>query len=447
MSIRKEHLDVFDKSLSSLQENVDLAKQLVLDKGSIEKKIETGFNLIGGLGQSYQGIQNVKAMLRKGTNAVKSTTKALQGGQEQARTTDTGSQETPTSQPDENVARASTAENTEAPTLPEETTTISETSFMSPEAEATARATQAVDPGVEAFRDRIAPDLFERLQQTGLTPEGNIPPEIFQEQASRAFGELPEGGITMTEAGATPELDAIPEGERGLRMLESAGAIRQQATRRATQALTSTAEEATETPGLLDQLAPLRELMARRTQPINASEAQQRMMDFDPEANVSQVGNLSTEGSTRVLSGVENTIDEAGNALQSGVEGVTNTISDIAGSVSRAGAGLAENLTSVGTRLATRAGAGLAENLTSVGTRLATTAGQSLAPEVSDALGAVAAGSLDLPIAGEVVALLAGVGSAIASAFEPQAPKPTISQVGADFSNTDEHGGASLSAY
>jgi len=357
MSIRKEHLDVFDKSLSSLQENVDLAKELVLDKGSIEKKIETGFNLIGGLGQSYQGIQNVKAMLRKGTNAVKSTTKALQGGQEQARTTDTGSEETPTSQPDENVARTDPIQDVSAP-----------------------------------------------------------------------LEDLPEP--TMIDAGATPLLDSLPQEEITMRMIEAAGITQERAASRVMPELPDLPglSDVSESPGLLDQLAPLRELMARRTQPINASEAQQRMMDFDPEGNVSQVGNLSTEGSTRVLSGVENTVDEAGNALQSGVEGVTNTLSDVAGSVSRAGAGLAENLTSVGTRLAT-------------------TAGESIAPEVSDALGAVAAGSLDIPIAGEVVALLAGVGSAIASAFEPQAPKPTISQVGADFSNTDEHGGASLSAY
>lgn len=446
MSIRKEHLDVFDKSLSSLQENVDLAKQLVLDKGSIEKKIETGFNLIGGLGQSYQGVQNIKALLKQGTNTAKTATKALEGGKEEAKTTDTGSEETPTSQPDENVARASTAENTEAPTLPEETTTFSETSFMSPEAEATARATQVaqatpeVPTGVEAFRDRIPDDLFERLQRTGLSPEGGLPEDISREVVNRALGrsgdfpetETPEeiGEPRLIDAGeeARQTLANMTDEEFTLQMIEAAGITQRRAAARAAQAATSTAEEATETPGLLDQLAPMRELMARRTQPINASEAQQRMLDFDPDENISQIGNLSTEGSTRVLSGVENTVDEAGNALQSGIEGVSNTISDVAGSVSRAGAGLAENLTSVGTKLAT-------------------TAGESIAPEVSEALGAVAAGSLDIPVAGEVVALLAGVGSAIASAFEPDAPKPTISQVGADFSNTDEHGGASLSAY
>ena len=447
MSIRKEHLDVFDKSLNSLQENVDLAKQLVLDKGSIEKKIETGFNLIGGLGQSYQGVQNVKALFKKGTNTAKTAAKALKGGQTQAKTTDTGSEQTPATQPNENVARASSAENTEAPTLPEEgpSQAVSETSFMSPEAEASARATQpapvsetAVDPGVEAFRDRIPPELFERLQQTGLSPEGGLPTEIFQEVRSRAFGDiadLPEEFPGPIEAGATPTLDAIPRGEMGLRILEEAGAIRQQAARRAqraTQALAPEAEAPAETPGLLDQLAPMRELMARRTQPINASEAQQRMMDFDPEGNISQVGNLSTEGTTQALNAAQNTVDEVGNTLSSANEAITSTLSDTAGAVSRA---------------VTGAGGEAAQSLLSAGRSLATTAGETIAPEVSDALGAVAAGSLDIPVAGEVVALLAGLGSAIASAFEPSAPKPTISQTGADFSNTDEHGGNALSAY
>jgi len=444
MSIRKEHLDVFDKSLNSLQENVDLAKQLVLDKGSIEKKIETGFNLIGGLGQSYQGIQNVKALIKKGTNTAKTTVKALQGGQEEARTTDTGSEQTPATQPDENVARASSAENTEAPRLPEEgpSQAVSETSFMSPEAEASARATQpapvsetAVDPGVEAFRDRIPPELFERLQQTGLSPEGGLPTEIFQQVRSRAFGDigdLPEELPEPIEAGATPLLESLPQQEITMRMIESAGITGRRAAQRATQALAPEAEAPAESPGLLDQLAPMRELMARRTQPINASEAQQRMMDFDPEGDITQVGNLSNEGTTQALDAAQNTVDEVGNTLSSANEAITSTLSDTAGAVSRA---------------VTGAGGEAAQSLLSAGKSLATTAGETIAPEVSDALGAVAAGSLDIPVAGEVVALLAGLGSAIASAFEPSAPKPTITQTGADFSNTDEHGGNALSAY
>jgi hypothetical protein len=304
MSIRKEHLDVFDKSLSSLQENADLAKQLVLDKGSIEKKIETGFNLIGGLGQSYQGVQNVKTLLSKGTNTAKTATKALQEGKEQAKTTDTGNEETPTTEPDSNVARASSAENTEEPILPEEgpSQAIEETSFMSPEAEVSARATQGL---------------------------------------------------------------------------------------------------ASESPGLLDQLAPMREIMRQSATPLTNSEAQNAMMDFDPESNLADIGNLSSKGVTQTLSGVENTVGETTDALTSGIADVSNTISSAAG-----------------------------------------TAG-----EVAEGLAATAVSSLDIPVAGEVIALLAGVGSAIASAFAPKMPAPTITQTGADFSTTDEHSGASLSAY
>lgn len=313
MSIRKEHLDVFDKSLSSLQENADLAKQLVLDKGTIEKKIESGFNLIGGLGQSYQGVQNVKTLLSKGTNTAKTATKALQGAKEQAKTTDTGNEETPTTEPDSNVARASSAENTEEPILPEEgpSQAISETSFMSPEAEASARATQ------------------------GLASEG----------------------------------DTIAGGET------------------------------------LDQLAPMREIMRQSATPLTNSEAQNAMMDFDPESNIADVGNLSSKGVTQALSGVENTVGETTDALTSGIADVSNTISSTVGTIS------------------------------------------STAGEVAEGLAATAVGSLDIPVAGEVIALLAGVGSAIASAFAPKIPAPTISQTGADFSTTDEHSGASLSAY
>ena len=324
MSIRKEHLDVFDKSLSSLQENADLAKQLVLDKGSIEKKIETGFNLIGGLGQSYQGVQNVKTLLSKGTNNAKTATKALQGGKEQAKTTDTGNEETPTTEPDSNVARTDPVQDVDAP-----------------------------------------------------------------------LEDLPE--MTMTDAGATPLLDSLPQEEIGMRMIEAAGITQERA---------AIMPELPDLPGLtggetLDQLAPMREIMRQSATPLTNSEAQNAMMDFDPESNLSDIGNLSSKGVTQALSGVENTVGETTDALTSGLADVSSTLSSAAG-----------------------------------------TAGG-----VAEGLAATAVGSLDIPIAGEFIALLAGVGSAIASAFAPKIPAPTISQTGADFSTTDEHGGASLSAY
>tara|TARA_E500000318_G_scaffold110705_1_gene126934 strand:- start:116 stop:1087 length:972 start_codon:yes stop_codon:yes gene_type:complete len=323
MSIRKEHLDVFDKSLSSLQENADLAKQLVLDKGSIEKKIETGFNLIGGLGQSYQGVQTIKALFNKGTNTAKTATKALQGGKEEAKTTDTGSEETPTSEPDANVARTDPIEDVSAP-----------------------------------------------------------------------LEDLPEP--TMIDAGATPLLDSLPQEEIAMRMIEAAGITQRRAAAQALPDLPGLTEGET-----LDQLAPMRAMMAQRATPLNNSEAQQRILDFDPDQNISQVGNLSTEGSTRVLSGVENTVDEAGNALESGISDVSTTL----------------------------------------------TSGLSTAGDVAEGLAGVAAGSLDIPVAGEVIALFAGIGSAIAGAIGGETPKPTVVQTGADFSTTDEHSGNALSAY
>ena len=323
MSIRKEHLDVFDKSLSSLQENADLAKQLVLDKGSITEKIQSGFNLIGGLGQSYQGIQNVKTLLSKGTNTAKTATKALQGGKEQAKTTDTGSEETPTSEPDSNVARTDPIEDVSAP-----------------------------------------------------------------------LEDLPEP--TMIDAGATPLLDSLSQEEIAMRMIEAAGISQRRAAAQALPDLPGLTEGET-----LDQLAPMRAMMAQRATPLTNSESQNAMMDFDPESNITDIGNLSSKASTQVLSGVENTVDEAGNALSSGISDVSTTL----------------------------------------------TSGLSTAGDVAEGLGAAALGSLDIPVAGEVIALFAGIGSAIAGAIGGETPKPTVIQTGADFSTTDEHSGQALSAY
>ena len=319
MSIRKEHLDVFDKSLSSLQENTDFAKQLVLDKGSITEKIQSGFNLIGNLGQSYQGIQNVKTLLSKGTNSAKTATKALQGGKEQAKTTDTGSEETPTSEPDSNVARTDPIQDVSAP-----------------------------------------------------------------------LEDLPEP--TMIDAGATPLLDSLPQEEIGMRMIEAAGITQERA---AAQVM----PELPDLPGLTDSLGPMRAMMAKPNPGV--SESQNAMMDFDPETNIADIGNLSSKASTQVLTGVENTVDEAGNALSSGISDVSTTLSGVAG-----------------------------------------TAG-----DVAEGLAATALGSLDIPIAGEAIALFAGIGSAIASAIGGETTKPTVVQTGADFSTTDEHSGQALSAY
>lgn len=418
MSIRQEHLEAYERGLEALNENIALGQSLLMDKGSIEKKIESGFNLIGNLGQAYQTVQNTKAILNKGSNVAKKTVNALSNSQEEARTTDTGGEQVRTTA-ETSGQRAETSFMT-----PEAETPATQAEQIAPDLEEGAEA--SIDPAIEAFRDRIAPDLFQRLQQTGLQ-EGGLPDDIQSEVVSRAFGNLrdlpQEGELTMIEAGATPELDAVPESEMGLRMLEASGAIRQQAT----QAVTTTTEEA---PQLLDQLAPMRELMGRGTQPLAPSELQQRMSDFDPEGNITDIPNLSAEGATRSLNAVENTVDEVGNTLTPAVEDV---VSRVGGAVSRVG------------ELGEQAGA-LASRVSGTVSRLGATASE-LAPDLADGLGAVAAGSLEVPVAGEVVALLAGIGSAIASAFEPAPEKPTVAEIGADFSNTDEHGGTALSAY
>ena len=387
MSIRQEHLEAYERGLDALNENIELGQSLLMDKGSIEKKIESGFNLIGNLGQAYQTVQNTKAILNKGSNVVKKTANALSNSQEEARTTDTGAEQ------------------------------------LAPDLE------EGGEASIEAFRDRLAPDLFQRLQQTGLQ-EGGLPQEIVQEQTRRAFGDigdLPEQLPELIDAGATPLLDSLSEGEITTRMIESAGITG----RRATQgALSQVAPETEEGPGLSDQLAPMRQLMGRGTQPLAPSELQQRMADFDPEGNLTDIPNLSADGATRTLNAVENTVDEVGNTLTPAIEDVA---SRVGGAVSRVG------------EIGEQAGA-LASRVGGTVSRLGATASE-LAPDLAEGLGAVAAGSLEVPVAGEVVALLAGIGSAIASAFSPTPEKPTVAEIGADFSNTDEHGGNALSAY
>lgn len=317
MSIRQEHIDVFDKSLSSLQENADLAKQLVLDKGTIQKKIETGFNLIGGLGQSYQGVQNVKTLLKKGTNTAKTATKSLQSSKEQAKTTDTGSEETPTSEPNENITRnVSTQE-----------TTPEEPSFSDP-----------FDSGVTSLDDMTTNDsMLSQLEARAVSQA--------QQEVSNVMPDLPD------------------------------------------------------LPGLTDSLGPMRAMMGKAQ---GISESQQKIMDLDPEGDITDVGNTISKTTTAV----ENTVDEVGNTLSETVPDVANTISS---TVSKVGSGLSD---------------------------------------LSEGLDLAAGASLELPVAGEVIALFAGIGSAIAGAVSgADKQKPTVVQTGSDFSNTDEHGGASLSAY
>lgn len=296
MSIRKEHLEAYDSALNSLQENIDLGKSLMMSKDDITKKIESGFNLIGNLGQAYQGVQTTKALLNKGSNVAKKVSKPVEQSQEQARTTDTGSEETPTTQPDENITR---------------------TPFT---------------------QEREMQEFSRQVEEGG------------------EMGETSFGAETTTQTIAPAEN--------------------------------------------LDQLAPMRAMMEQNAQPLAPTETQTRMMDFDPEDNITDM--VNTSGTTRAVSGVENTVDEVGNTVTPAVEDVSNTIS---------------------------------------------TASKVL-PEATEALDLTAGATAEIPVIGEAVAIFAGIGSAIASAFGDKEPSlPNVAQVGADFSNTDEHSGAALSAY
>ena len=265
MSIRKEHVEAFDSALSSLQESVDLGRSLIDSKEDVAKKIATGFNTIQGIGQSYQAVQTAKAILNKGRNIRQSAKEALSKSKEDAKTTDTGSEETPETTPDENVTRA--------------------------------------------------------------------PQEVEMQDFPPASGES------------------------------------------------------------LDDLAPMRATMEQNAQPLAPTEAQNRMMDFDPEGDITDV--VDTQATT------------AG-------EGVENAVT------------------------------GTLETATTTATETAT----STATAVTEGLEGAIAGTSEIPVLGEAVAILAGIGSAIASAFgDKTPPMPKVQQVGQDFSNSDEHSGDALSAY
>jgi gas vesicle protein len=340
MSIRKEHVEAYDNALNSLQENFDLGKSLMTSQDDIRQKIESGFNLIGNLGQSYQVVSNTKAILNKGSNVVKKVTKPIEDSVNKAKTTNTGTEETPTAEPTADVARTSNVPET-TPQLPEE----------------------------------------------------------------------PVGEPTMTSAFETeaPSFSELSPEESLLRGLEASGAQQAQQSSQAIEGLP-------DFPGLRDSLGPMREMMARPAQGI--SESQQRIMDFDPENAITDVGN----NLSRTTNAVENVVDNVGNTFSRAVPDVIN------------------NITQTASKLIPDAG-NVAKTLTSTGSSLLSDAG--------DALDAVAGATLDIPILGEAVALFAGIGSLISGVVGDADSKKqaTVQQVGSDFSNSDEHSGAAMSAF
>jgi len=459
MSIRKEHLEAFDNAFKGLNEAISLGQELAMSKEDLTEKIvqaaEQGLNAVQGAAQGYQAYKTLKAV-----HAAKKAANALKNGANKAKQTNTGNQETPeanqnteqtarntdtaTERPVENPqgenstaaetttggeqaenAGQAAAEAGEAPAAEAgEAPSIAETSFMTPEAEARA----AADPALEAFRDRIAPDLFERLQQTGLSADGSLPPEIMQEQTSRVFGgleDLPSELPEPIEAGATPLLDTLPEGEITMRFIEAAGITQ----RRAAETAANSAADAGESdaPGLLDQLAPMRELMASRRgvglAPEDTANIAESAADATPETTA---GALTEAG--------EGAVTRAAGALAEAGEGATQALSGAAGAAGEAISGAA----------------GAAGEAISGATQALSGAADIL-PAASTALDAVAAGTAEIPVVGEIVGVFAAIGSAIAAAVgasdKPKPDTPTVQQVGGDFSNTDFHGETNMAAY
>jgi hypothetical protein len=459
MSIRKEHLEAFDNAFKGLNETISLGQELAMSKEDLTEKIvqaaEQGLNAVQGAAQGYQAYKTLKAV-----HAAKKAANALKNGANKAKQTNTGNQETPeanqnteqtarntdtaTERPVENpqgenstAAESTTggeqaenageaaAEAGEAPAAEAgEAPSIAETSFMTPEAEARA----AADPALEAFRDRIAPDLFERLQQTGLSADGSLPPEIMQEQTSRVFGgleDLPSELPEPIEAGATPLLDSLPEGEITMRFIEAAGITQRRAAETAANSAADVGES--DAPGLLDQLAPMRELMASRRgvalAPEDTANIAETAADAAPETTAGGAAGAAGEaaGAAGEAAGA------AGEAAGAAGEALSGAAGAASGAAGAAGEALSGAAGAAGEALSGAAGA------------------------ASTALDAVAAGTAEIPVVGEIVGVFAAIGSAIAAAVgasdKPKPDTPTVQQVGGDFSNTDFHGETNMAAY
>ena len=114
----------------------------------------------------------------------------------------------------------------------------------------------------------------------------------------------------------------------------------------------------------------------------------------------------------------------------------------------------AEELADVGVDAGAKVGSALSGVATTAGEALsgtvATTAGEAISG-ISDALDLTTAATAEIPVVGEIVGIIAGIGSVISAAFgagdKKTAPTPVVNQVGGDFSNDSEHGGENMAAY
>jgi len=393
MSIRKEHLEAFDNAFSSLNNAVELGKEIAMNKEDLTQKIsqaaEQGLGAIQGVAQGYQAYKTLKAV-----NSAKKAANAAKNAANKAKKTNTGNKEAPEANQDTQQTTQNTDSTTERPTEnpqgeasnPAETTTGGEQAENAAEAAGGEGEAPTVEAGEEA-----AQTLTETAAPTTTTTdlysmrEIINDPELYKNYASQKFGD-----ITGAEGFGDAEIE---ESRQQLMQMENIDLDKLEfVDRPVSQAVENTPAEA------MDQLYPMRQMMG------------QQGGDAERAANAAEAGADATPETTTAAGGAEAAADAGADV----------------------GGGLAE--------AATTATTGLTEGAA------ATISG------VSDALDLATAATIEVPILGEIVGVFAGLGSVIAAAFsgaesKKPAPTPVINQVGGDFSNNDEHGGVNMAAY
>lgn len=280
------------------------------------------------------------------------------------------------------------------------------------------KALLAKGQNVAKVGQKVVNNAIDKVKGNATNPEATteatteasteIPAEVVR-PASTIAGNVSNAGNVAEESSGTmsnlaedaSNIDEMPASESLLSSLEAQGASQASQDVAQIQPISMSG----------DSLAPMRAIMgSRAVGEGGATQLQQNIADFDPEGDITDLGNLSTRGATQAISSGVGNLTEAGEGLSSVGEGLASTIS---GTVSEAGAGLASTISSTVAPLAAETGAEL--------------------------------GSLAIPGIGEAVGVIAGIASFITSLIPPK--EHETQELGADFSNNDEHSGSANAAY
>lgn len=281
------------------------------------------------------------------------------------------------------------------------------------------KALLAKGQNVAKVGQKVVNNTIDKVKGNATNPEATteatteasteIPAEVVRPTSTIANAVNNAGNVAEESSGTMSNLaedasniDEMPASESLLSSLEAQGA---------SQAAQDVAQIQPISMSAGDSLAPMRAIMgSRAVGEGTTSQLQQNIADFDPEGDITDLGNLSTTGATRAISSGVGNLTESGEGLSAVGEGLASTVS---GTASEAGAGLASTLSSTVSPLAAETGAEL--------------------------------GSLAIPGIGEAVGVIAGIASFITSLIPPK--EHESQELGADFSNTDEHSGVANAAY